>query len=132
MSDYDLKAYNIIEAVSQFYGVTYDEMKMDGRKHEFVFAKQVAMYILQKKMSKIYSLQEIGDFFLRDHATVLHAIKVINGYIQSYQLMKIEVCGIMDRFKESYAQYGPKTEPLFVQKYDNSNVELLDASLLTD
>tara|TARA_R110000803_G_scaffold209965_2_gene280568 strand:- start:20847 stop:21299 length:453 start_codon:yes stop_codon:yes gene_type:complete len=46
------------------------------RTKRVALARQVAMTVIRGKADR-YTLQDVGDFFGRDHATVLHAQKLI-------------------------------------------------------
>jgi len=56
------------------------DITLNTRKTEVVEARQVAMVII--KNNTRLSLSKIGSLFGRDHATVLHAAKVVPRYIE--------------------------------------------------
>jgi chromosomal replication initiator protein len=69
-----LTIQNIIDAVSNFYGVKLAELQSKRRHRSITVPRQVCMYLARKRTR--YSLEEIGGYFGgRDHTTVLHAIK---------------------------------------------------------
>ena len=66
----------VIAAAAAAFEVSVADVKGAGRTKQLVLARQVAMYLLRKKMS--LSLKEIGTCFgNRDHTTVMHAIEKI-------------------------------------------------------
>jgi chromosomal replication initiator protein len=84
----------ITEIVSGHTRITIPEMKGKRQKREITNARQVAMYFaFQNKMG---SLAFIGKFFNRDHATVLHAVRVVNNYIVTGDPIKdtVERCRV--------------------------------------
>lgn len=82
--------YNkIILAVANHYGRTIEELKSKSRKKVTREPRQVAMYFLKKFTS--LSLAEIGLRFFKDHATVIHSIKVINGQVEYDRIFKERV-----------------------------------------
>ncbi|MCF8339209.1 MAG: hypothetical protein K9I74_14625 [Bacteroidales bacterium] len=77
------KAERAIEnAVLHITGKSFDELRNPTRKREIVEARQMAMY-LYKKHTK-FSTPVIGGKFGRDHATVLHAQKVMKQLASAY------------------------------------------------
>ncbi|MDR3629682.1 MAG: chromosomal replication initiator protein DnaA [Desulfocapsaceae bacterium] len=69
------------EIISEFVGrqfrVSIQEMQSRSRKKSLSFPRQVAMYLCRKHTQE--SLIDIGKAFHRDHATVLHSIKVVTN-----------------------------------------------------
>ena len=78
--DNPLTIDDIIEKVCAHYDVTTNNVKSKSRKHEFVVARQVSMFLAQKytkmPVSRIGRL--IGN---RDHSTVLHSISNVEQAI---------------------------------------------------
>jgi chromosomal replication initiator protein len=75
----NLSAMMIGEFVSTQFNVSVQDMQSRTRKKAIVFPRQVAMYLSRAHTQQ--SLADIGKAFGRDHATVLHAIKVVNDRI---------------------------------------------------
>jgi len=75
----DLSALSISEFVSAQFQVSVLDMQSRTRKKGIVFPRQVAMYL--SRLHTKDSLADIGKVFGRDHATVLHAIKVVGDRI---------------------------------------------------
>ncbi|MBU0663061.1 MAG: chromosomal replication initiator protein DnaA [Proteobacteria bacterium] len=75
----NLSAMTIGEFVSTQFNVSVKEMQSRTRKKTIVFPRQVAMYLSRRHTQQ--SLADIGKAFGRDHATVLHAIKVVTDRI---------------------------------------------------
>ena len=66
----------ILKAVSEYFGVSADQIRSRRRTKQIALARQVAMYLARKLTGS--SLAHIGKFFGgRDHATVVHACKTI-------------------------------------------------------
>jgi chromosomal replication initiator protein len=69
-----LTIQNIIDAVTQYYGVKLSDLQSKRRHRSITVPRQVCMYLARKRTR--YSLEEIGGYFGgRDHTTVLHAIR---------------------------------------------------------
>jgi chromosomal replication initiator protein len=75
----NLTAVMIGEFVSSQFNVSVLDMQSRTRKKAIVFPRQVAMYLSRAHTRQ--SLADIGKAFGRDHATVLHEIKVVSDRI---------------------------------------------------
>jgi len=64
------------EMISREFKVSYKDLQSRSRKKVITFPRQVAMYLGRKHTEE--SLENIGRTFNRNHATVLHAVKVIS------------------------------------------------------
>jgi chromosomal replication initiation ATPase DnaA len=65
----------IAETVCKYYDVSLELLKSKTRKREVVAVRQVAM-----NFAKLYtgdSLKTIGQFFRRDHTTVIHSRRTV-------------------------------------------------------
>ena len=56
---------------------THDQINVKSHKREFVTVRQLCMYFCLNKTNT--SLALIGNYYGRDHATVIHARKTINN-----------------------------------------------------
>ncbi len=71
---------SIQETVCKYFNIENKQIHSKSRKREIVLARQVSMYLSKKYTD--FSLSRIGDMIgKRDHATVLHALKNINGLL---------------------------------------------------
>jgi len=69
-----LTIQNIIDAVTEFYGVKLADLQSKRRHRSITIPRQICMYLARKRTR--YSLEEIGGYFGgRDHTTVMHAIR---------------------------------------------------------
>jgi len=70
----------ILKTVSKFTGVSEGMIMIKTRRREVVQARQICMYFA--RLMTNCSTSKIGETFgMKDHATVLHADKVTQGYI---------------------------------------------------
>ena len=68
---------SIQSAVSEFYGITVEDLKGKKKSAKFTFPRQVAMYL--SRMLTDESFPRIGlEFGGRDHSTVIHSINKID------------------------------------------------------
>jgi len=68
---------SILLDVSTATGVSVDDMKGKSRIREYVLARQ--FYCKIAKDSTAYSFRSIGAYINRDHATVIHSVKVVEN-----------------------------------------------------
>lgn len=70
----------IIDAVCEHFLITREQLlEMNGRRfRDYVYPRQLTMYLMKKEFSPKKSLEWIGEyFFLQDHAMVIHACKSV-------------------------------------------------------
>jgi chromosomal replication initiator protein len=68
--------------VANFYGISSEELRGQGRSRETVLSRQVAMYLIRRITN--LSLSDIGrEFENRDHTTVMHSISRIEKMLKS-------------------------------------------------
>ena len=85
----ELVSVFIIKVVRMYYKLDEDYNKSKSRKTDVVLGRQMAMYLVRKHTNM--SLSRIGSFFNKDHATVLHSVKVIDNYMFYHKERKQEV-----------------------------------------
>ena len=91
-----IKSYeDIIDAVSNHFGIEKEGILWPNRKKEFMIPRQVSMYLLKTKMN--YTYQRIGDIFDgRNHAAVLYSCNKLGGLLKKDQKLLHEVNIIKD------------------------------------
>lgn len=68
----------IINAVTEFYGVKITDLQSKRRQRSIALPRQVCMYLARRHTR--FSLEEIGGYFGgRDHTTVMHAVRTVEG-----------------------------------------------------
>lgn len=86
---------SIEDIVSQFYHIDKDLLRSRSRKQEVAQARQVAMYLAKKHTDCSYSL--IGELLgKRNHATVIHACKTVEAWIETDQTIRSDIKKIED------------------------------------
>ena len=83
----------IIDSVSGVFGVTSSDIRSDKRQAEITQARQVAMYII-KEITDL-TLKDIGGYFGKNHATVLHSITQCRDKMNATPSFKITVMNII-------------------------------------
>ena len=88
----------IRDAVCEYFSLSVDAISTKSRKREVVQARQIAMY-LSKQMTK-NSLSSIGFAIgQRDHATVLHACKIVSDLMEIDKNFRSSVKEIEEKLK---------------------------------
>ena len=68
----------IIDAVTQYYGVKPSDLLSKRRHKSIALPRQICMWLARKYTR--HSLEEIGGYFGgRDHTTVMHAVKAVKS-----------------------------------------------------
>ncbi len=91
---------NVIDYVAKAFGVTASDLKSDKRQAKINTARQVAMYVL-KEVTDL-TLQEIGDYFKKTHATVIHALSTVAQKMQDTPSIRTIATGAIQEFQEKH------------------------------
>ncbi len=83
--------------VSEFYAMSPDALVGRTRTQEVARARQVAMYFA--KIYTDFSLKSIGNYFNRDHSTVIHAIQAVENLIESDKRFKSDIETLKKKFE---------------------------------
>lgn len=85
-----LDVTDVLEKVCEHYGVDTAIVYSKARKREVVQVRQIAMYLAKKHTEA--SSAKIGKLIgKRDHATVLHACKIVTAQLEVDKVFKSEV-----------------------------------------
>jgi chromosomal replication initiator protein len=76
-SGQEIRADTILEETASYFGLGPGDLVSKSRSRPLTTARHVAMYLLRELTG--LSLIKIGEHFERDHTTVLHGIKKIEG-----------------------------------------------------
>lgn len=98
VDDKPLTVDDILETVCNHYNVTASAVSSRSRKHEYVIARQVSMYLAQKytKMPASRIGKLVGG---RDHSTVIHSCSKIEQRLKVDRLFCDEITSIENSFK---------------------------------
>jgi len=77
VAPHEIHIDNILDVVSAEFGVSQQVILGSGRQQTVSTARQVAMYLAKNLTSRSYV--EIGNYFNRTHATVIHAIEAVSN-----------------------------------------------------
>lgn len=92
----------VLDIVSSYYGISTSDLLSKKRQKQYVFPRQIAMYILKDMYDLTY--KKIGQLFNnRDHSTVIYSIEQIANDLQIDKAKKGDVdkllikCGKTDK-----------------------------------
>lgn len=131
----NLNPIAIIEIVGGVVG--RDPLKnVKNRRRHLVEARQISMYFLKKYT--LLSLSSIGAIFVekdgkkKDHATVLHAVKTISGYLENDKRV-IDLCTDIDiKIKRAIPYIRNMSKPSLTQEIDrvkSFNIKLINRAI---
>ena len=99
-----IRIEDILKIVSRHYGVSKHDILSERRHRSVVWPRQIGMYLAKQMTAR--SLPEIGRRFgNRDHTTVLHAIRKIEGQLTANAQLK-------DEIEDLKKQLGPELSAL--------------------
>ncbi len=85
-----IKIEDILRIISRHYGVSKSDLLSQRRHRSVVWPRQIGMYLAKQMTAR--SLPEIGRRFgNRDHTTVLHAIRKIDGELNGNPRLRDEL-----------------------------------------
>lgn len=87
----------IIDYIARAFGVSSADIKSDKRQSDIKIARQISMYVIKEVTS--LTLQEIGNYFGKNHSTVLHSINQIREKMDENPQAKMVALGAVNEFK---------------------------------
>lgn len=98
--DMEISATVIMGQTAAYFGVTIEQLTSSDRSRPMVEARQIAMYLCRELTD--LSLPKIGETFGgRDHTTVMHANKKIQGLMKEQRETYNNVQEITKRIRQS-------------------------------
>lgn len=98
IDDKPLMVDDILEMVCAHFNVTQTAVSSRSRRHEYVIARQVSMYLAQKytKMPASRIGKLVGG---RDHSTVIHSCSKVEQRLKVDKAFSAEIASIENSFK---------------------------------
>ena|SRR5690606_36410100 len=85
----------IKNAVSEYSGVSIEDMEGKSRKRKIINARFPAIHFIKKLVKPELSLKEIGkEFGGRDHSSVIHALTVVQNLTESDRHFRNHIEGL--------------------------------------
>jgi chromosomal replication initiator protein len=96
----EITADQIMEATSEYFGVSVEDLRGLSRSRVLVNARQVAMYLCRELTD--LSLPRIGQAFGgRDHTTVMHADRKIRQQMAERRSLYNQIAELTNRIKQA-------------------------------
>ncbi len=87
---------DVLQAVSDHFGVDMDQMLGDGRTRDLMVPRQVAMYLLKHRMNFTYD--RIGNVFNgRQHSAVMYSCRKLEQMLGKDQKLYYELNVVRDK-----------------------------------
>ena len=91
---------DVLKTVCSYYNIKINQLKSNSRLSNFVFPRQVTMYILREYLKM--KQEEIARLLKRkDHTTVIHGVEKVRQLILKNPLIKEEVDKLIQNIKLS-------------------------------
>jgi chromosomal replication initiator protein len=88
----------IKKSVAHFYGIKLSDLTSANRVRAIARPRQIAMYLAKTITSE--SLPNIGkEFGGKNHATVIHSVKIVNQLMNSSPTILAEVKGLEEKIR---------------------------------
>lgn len=88
----------IMSVVANYYQINVNDLKSKKRSKEVVLPRQVAMYLCRNLLNMTF--KDIGDFFAKNHATVIHAYDKTKEEIAGNSNLEMTIKNISERLRE--------------------------------
>lgn len=85
----------IIHLIGGYYQVTHQDLLGKRRNKEFVYPRQIAMYLLRYELN--FSFPQIGREFQKDHTTVMHGVSKIEKELRKNSRLQQDISHLKDR-----------------------------------
>jgi len=95
----------IQRVVSDYFHIRLADLKSKRRTQRIAFCRQVAMYLCRKITSN--SFPSIGEYFGRDHSTVIHAFNLIERRVSNDSAFRFSIEKIERGLKNTPASTVP-------------------------
>lgn len=97
---YKLTPPKILQHVCDYFGLLPDDLLGKAQSRDRVLPRQIAMYLCRRELK--LSFIKIGEFFSKDHSTVMSSVKLIQSGIESGNHDIIDpIEGIRKRFRST-------------------------------
>lgn len=87
----------VLKKVCEYYKADMQDVLGSSRRANLVIVRQVGMYII--RLMTDVSLQRVGDFFKRDHSTVMHSVEKIGRDRTSDPSLDTQITQIIENIR---------------------------------
>jgi chromosomal replication initiator protein len=89
----------VVEMVATYFDVRESEIRGNSRRSNILLARQVAMYLSRNVLG--LSLTKIGNYFSRDHSTVIHALRKVENLLKTDEELVQKVAEIKEKLSST-------------------------------
>ena len=105
-----------LDRICDYYGFTIEQLKGKSRLKNIVQARQMACYILRRKMN--LPLQTVGDLLNRHHATIIYSASIVEDYIEFEEPLRRNAAYLTSRCVPLSEIKTSKHTQLIINKYN--------------
>jgi chromosomal replication initiation ATPase DnaA len=87
----------IVTRVCRYFKIDREDLMKKSRRSEIVKARQICMY-LSRRFTNL-SLQQIADYFMKDHCTTLYACRQVENHYEVETEYRHDVDLLIQRLK---------------------------------
>lgn len=127
MSESQTSIEKIISVVCKFHDVSYTELKSRKRTRRLATARMHYGYLARKHTD--LSLAMIGFYIRRDHATVLHYVKTIKNWVETYEA-ELQMLHVLERMLISESSFLLTVDRDYVQQIEKQIKEIKGVKML--
>lgn len=88
---------HIVQTTCEYFHVKREDLVSKKKKKEIVIPRQICMYLICDILGESLPLTSIGEYFDRDHTTVMHARDKISEEIRTNDITAAQVKDIRDK-----------------------------------
>lgn len=96
----------IVNCICKYYNINYKSLSGNSREQPLPFGRQIYCYLCRTIYFRNRSLNLIGEFINKDHATVLHGCKKINEYMETKNEIWYDLLNIIDDIDLTLKEYN--------------------------
>jgi chromosomal replication initiator protein len=93
-----LNPSKIVQAVAEIFGIKSSDILGKSQSHDCSFPRQIAMYLCRQNIKMPFT--QIGQFFQRDHSTVISSVSCIKEKIENKD---VDLCATLSKLQKKMA-----------------------------
>lgn len=91
----DVSIEDLARASAQYFEVSLADLKSKSRDQRFTHPRHIAMYLAYEKFNNTF--KEIGNFFNRDHSSVVSAVEKIRAHLKTDAQLSKDINNIEEK-----------------------------------
>lgn len=116
--DVEIAARKTGKFLCKAQGVDFELITTNTRKKEVVYARQILYYLIQKYGNwKLWTIATFEMYHRKDHATVLHGVKKVKGFMKVDKVEKMFIQEAEMHFRKKLLQLKNSREKRITIKH---------------